>query len=170
MRESPAIVFVDRLTEMVPRIIGQWTAKVDCHPWTALTTSQRVDHLPGYLESLFEWLRTGHHGSSYQFLESAAKHGHERRGQGLTYDVVMEESALLRRAIWECSSPSFSEMSDMLALDSALTVGLMASLRGYARHELPAGGRWRDALEDLATEWTESLVHQELVKSRIGRG
>ena len=79
----------------------------------------------------------------------------------------MEESALLRRAIWECAAPNPEEMGEMIALDSALTVGLMASLRGYTRHDLAPEGRWRDALEDLATDWTESLAHQELVKTRM---
>ncbi len=167
MQQLPALSFVDRLTAMVPAIVGCWSAKVDCAPWSRLTTAQRVDHLPRYLEALFDWLRTAHRGSSYRFLEAAAEHGQQRRLQGLSYDVVMEESAYLRRAIWECGGPNPDEIGEMIALDSALTVGLMASLRGYARGELSGERGWRDALEDLATDWTESLAHQELVKTRM---
>jgi hypothetical protein len=69
----------------------------------------------------------------------------------------MEESALLRRAVWEFARPHRDEYHEMVRVDSALTVGLMASLRGYARPELDARGEWESTFARLVSDWSSLL-------------
>ena len=65
----------------------------------------------------------------------------------------MEESALLRRAMWGFDALHRHHIHDMVKVDAALTVGLLASLRGYAKPELMARGEWNSSLVRLATDW-----------------
>jgi hypothetical protein len=64
----------------------------------------------------------------------------------------MEESALLRRAIWGFDGLYRYNVHEMSMIDAALTVGLLASLRGYAKTELTARGEWNSSLARLATD------------------
>jgi len=41
----------------------------------------------------------------------------------------------------------------MAKIDAGLTVGLLASLRGYAKPELTARGEWNSSLARLAIDW-----------------
>jgi hypothetical protein len=66
----------------------------------------------------------------------------------------MEESALLRRAVWEFAQPHRDEYHEMVRVDSALTVALMASLHGYAKPELEQRGEWDSTLSRLIRDWS----------------
>lgn len=69
----------------------------------------------------------------------------------------MEESARLRHAIWDCGREFAESGQTMIRVDAALSVGLMASLRGFARPELTARGEWESSLERIAEDWARTL-------------
>ena len=69
----------------------------------------------------------------------------------------MEESALLRRAMWGFDGLHKHPLHEMAKIDAALTVGLLASLRGYAKPELTARGEWNSSLARLAMDWGSLL-------------
>jgi len=160
------------LKSLIPDIVERWAASVDRPPWSALSTSDRVDHLPPFLSRLFDWAVRDElaAGGAEAFLAAGAEHGTHRRRMHLSYDVVMEESALLRRAIWGADLAGITDRRTVVMVDSALTVGLLASLRGYAKPELVASGQWEGSLARLATEYTSSLSSRSRTSPRSPRG
>lgn len=148
------------LRDRIPEIVAEWQHAVDGPPWSEVTAEQRVDNLPNFLRNLFDWavcLDTNS-VSARAFLEAAAEHGAQRRAIGFDYDVIMRESAVLRRVIWNCAKNTLDDVHSMVLIDATLTVGLMASLRGYSKRELVASGRWEDSLRQLAKEWATDLM------------
>jgi hypothetical protein len=142
-----------------PEIVSRWEEQVNRSPWNQLSEPDRLDELPMFLDALFNWTvcGAGAEGRHLPFLHAAASHGEQRRRLGLSYDHIMEESALLRRAVWEIGKPHTEHFHEMARIDSALTVGLMASLRGYSKQELEARGDWDSTLARLASDWTALL-------------
>jgi len=151
--------FCEGIIARVPAIITRWETLADCEPWRRLTESQRRDYLPQFVDDLFKWtICDAPAGDAHPFLEAAAKHGYDRRLLGLSFDVVMQDSVMLRRAIWDCAQDLPDATDYILSVDAALSVGLMASLRGYGRPELHASGKWEDTLATLAEEWSSTLA------------
>ena len=144
------------LSNSISEIVARWERSVDREPWSRLSRADRLDELPEFLAVLLEATICGKQrpADPGPFLDTATRHGEQRRRLGLDYDHVMEESALLRRAVWELARPHRDEYHEMIRLDSALTVALMASLRGYARPELDARGEWESTLPRLIADWT----------------
>ena len=143
------------LTDDIPSIVSRWLAYVDREPWSKLSEADRLDDLPRFLTTLFAELSAEDKQAAVQwaFLDAAATHGDQRRRLGFGYDHIMEESALLRRAMWGFDELHRYHVHDMVKVDAALTVGLLASLRGYAKPELMARGEWNSSLVRLATDW-----------------
>jgi hypothetical protein len=147
------------LRNSTPEIVKRWLEFVDQPPWSELSEADRLDELPLFLESLYECTVCSSPSGRQpgRFLHAAAMHGEQRRRCGLSYDQIMEESALLRRAVWEFAKPHPHLIHEMVKIDSALTTGLLASLRGYSKPELEARGDWETTLARLNTDWTAML-------------
>ena len=147
------------LSTRIPDMVARWEALVDRAPWSNLSQSDRLDELPIFLEHLLDATicSTPKNGDPRPMLDAATRHGAQRRRLGLDYDHVMEESALLRRALWEFAHDHRDEYHEMIRVDSALTVALMASLRGYAKPELEARGEWESTLPRLINDWSSLL-------------
>jgi hypothetical protein len=147
------------LLQDIPNIVDRWLDYVDREPWSSLSVADRLDDLPRFLETLLTELSTSPSTGKieWSFLNAAAMHGDQRRRLELGYDYIMEESALLRRAMWGFDGLHRHHVQEMAKIDAALTVGLLASLRGYAKPELVARGEWNTSLARLAMEWGSLL-------------
>lgn len=147
------------LSESIPEIVDRWETSVNRAPWSTLSRADRLDELPTFLERLLDATICVEpkSGDVRPLLEAATGHGVQRRGLAFDYDHVMEESALLRRAVWESAQPHRDEYHEMVRIDSALTIALMASLRGYAKPELESRGEWETALDRLIRDWSSLL-------------
>jgi hypothetical protein len=147
------------LTQDIPNIVDRWLAYIDREPWSSLSIEDRLDDLPRFLATLFTELSTSSSKDNveWSFLHAAAAHGSQRRRLDLGYDYIMEESALLRRAMWGFDGLHRHRVHEMAKIDAALTVGLLASLRGYAKPELVARGEWNTSLARLAMDWGSLL-------------
>lgn len=147
VRESnPCVNVRELLITQIPAIMDRWMLAIDRAPWSNLTAAHRQDQQAEFLGYLFAWAVRGPDTSAKAaaFLDAALAHGRQRRDLGLDYDRVMEECALLRRAIFE--TPDLSACPDAFAarIDAGLTVALMASLAGYSQPELETAGRWEE--------------------------
>ncbi len=146
------------LHDRTPDIVRRWEVFVAQAPWNRLSEADRLDDLPKFLDALFNLtICAPAERQPNRFLEAAASHGEQRRRCGLSYDHIMEESAFLRRAVYEQARPYPEFFHEMVKIDSALTVGLMASLRGYSKPELEARGDWDTTLSQLESDWTALL-------------
>lgn len=147
------------LSGSIAEIVARWERLVDREPWSRLTPTDRRDELPEFLTHLFDATVCGARKPDdvERLVDSATRHGEQRRRVGLDYDHVMEESALLRRAVWELAQSYRDEYHEMIRVDAGLTVALMASLRGYARTELEARGEWSSTMPRLIADWTSLL-------------
>jgi hypothetical protein len=152
--------FCARLRTSIPDIVDWWEDAVDREPWSSLSRDDRIDHLPEFVDTMIDsaFCASDNAEQVRRFIDAAARHGIQRRCLAFPYDIIMEESALLRRAIWAVGAPSFDDRYDMVNIDSALTVGLMASLRGYAKPELTQNGAWESSLTRLASDWGHLLA------------
>jgi hypothetical protein len=143
------------LTELIPQMVQRWESLIRRAPWSALDPVERQDDLPGFLTELFAWTQCvaeRDQPCSSAFLDRALAHGRQRRGLGLPYDQLMEELAMLRRAIFNVARLPTDRLHEMSRVDAALTVGLMASPTGYSHREIEAAGNWHAQRERLATE------------------
>ena len=147
------------LSGCLPEMVARWEESVDRAPWSGLSHPDRVDELPIFLKHLLDCTICSEpkSGDPRPMLDAATRHGEQRRRLGLDYDHIMEESALLRRAVWEFARPHRDQYHEMVRVDSALTVALMASLRGYAKPELEARGEWESTLPRLISDWSSLL-------------
>ena len=147
------------LLQSIPVIVERWEASVDRAPWSNLSRKDRLDELPMFIARLLDATicRTQKGHDPRPLLEAATSHGVQRRELRFDYDHVMEESALLRRALWEHAQPYRDEYHEMVRVDSALTLALMASLHGYAKPELDSRGEWESAIERLISDWSSLL-------------
>ena len=144
------------LSGRIPEMVARWGQLVDREPWSRLSATDLVDDLPNFLKNLFDATICSKPGlgDPAPMIDAASRHGEQRRRLGIDYDRVMEESALLRRAVWEFAQAHRDEYHEMVRVDSALTVALMASLHGYAKPELEERGEWDSTLSRLIREWS----------------
>jgi len=149
------------LSGSIPDIVSRWEHLVNREPWSQLSRADRIDELPEFLAHLFDATICGtqNGGEPERLVDTATRHGEQRRRLAVDYDRVMEESALLRRAVWELAQSHRDEYHEMVRVDSGLTVALMASLRGYAKPELEARGEWDSTLPRLVADWMSLLRH-----------
>jgi hypothetical protein len=147
------------LSRSIREIVARWEQSVDRAPWSALSRDDRLDELPIFLERLLDSTICGGRETRdpRRMLDVATAHGEQRRRVGLDYDHVMEESALLRRAVWEFAQSHRDEYHEMVRVDSGLTFALLASLHGYAKLELDARGEWDATFSRLISDWSSLL-------------
>lgn len=85
-------------------IVREWLEKVEDMPEVAsvpLSTGERSDHIPMVLDELVRMLRASKGSdASRKALKASAKHGIERRKQGYSIPMLLEEGRVLRRVVF----------------------------------------------------------------------
>lgn len=146
-----------KLKAHVPQILSTWESIAQKEPWYSLPQEDRMDHLHqvviGLVEaSLCDPADVDAHEAN---VWAAARHGHQRREQGLDEAQILTEYHLLRRAIWRCVQRDVAPGRAFHAIsriDTAISLATMASLRGYHRRELEQRGDWPGYVETLIEE------------------
>jgi len=102
-RHQPSVVrLAHLLRKNESEIIAEWLTmctgdrEIGSVP---LDDQARADHVPVVLAEVFEMLEEHRGLVSEAALAAATEHGHERRRQGYTLNMVLKESRFLRRAV-----------------------------------------------------------------------
>src|SRR5262245_32751701 len=150
----------ESLENNITSIVAEWKRLTDKPPWTSLTDSQRIDHLPPLLRAMIEGAvcGPGSHEARLHVVESAIKHGEQRRAVGFPLEAIFDEHSFLRMATWrfltrETKSLSHSGIvAEIIRLDAAIGIATLASLRGFHRAEFERIRDWNGVISDLVTE------------------
>lgn len=142
------------LKEHIPEILSLWEDIARDEPWYSLPRDDRRNHLHevviGLVQaSLCDPADVDAHEDN---VWAAARHGEQRREQGLDEAQILTEYHLLRRAIWHCVQRTITPGRAFTAIsriDTAISLATMASLRGYHRRELAERGDWPQYVEML---------------------
>jgi hypothetical protein len=141
---------------LVPEILAEWQAVAIEEPWMALPEHQRFDSLPDVLCGLLDAaICQPNAPAAYRtHVETAAKHGTDRRTQGFPRDLILTEFYLLREAIWRVIRRRYPADAGtaVLRVDNALTIAMRASLLGFHRGQLEAAGQWPAAIDQLVDD------------------
>ena len=84
------------LSHSIPEIVSRWEQTVDREPWSRLSRSERIDELPDFLTQLFDVTicRAGSAADPRPLLDTATRHGEQRRRLGLDYDHERDPACL----------------------------------------------------------------------------
>ena len=159
-------VLCDALEDNIAEIVGEWKRLTRKPPWSSLTTSQWVDHLPPLLHAMIDGVvcGTGSHDARRKVVASAIRHGSHRRALGVPLDTIFEEYYQLRTATWHLlTTRAGAELAsgivaEILRLDAAIGVATLASLSGYHRLEVEKTREWDQVIDDLVKEWEHTSL------------
>lgn len=134
----------------------------DSEPWIKLPQDFRYDRLGEVAVAASDLAlgSTGERSLCRKVIEEGAAHGQQRLTHGFPDSLLFQESYLLRKAIWLYIRDRHEEDSKLLAeaivrIDSALSLAIRASMRGYHRPAYEHLGQWENAFDDLMEEWQE---------------
>jgi hypothetical protein len=145
----------DDLKLNVNGVVAEWERLAREQPWYTLPTEHRIDSVPEVVLGLVDAsLCNPTDGQAHQqHIRSAADHGHHRRNQGISEQLLFTEYHLLRQAIWYYLVRRFGHtdavIEAIMRIDTAITVATNASLWGYHRDEIEALGKWQEGMDRL---------------------
>ena len=102
-----------------------------------LPPEERVDHIPDLLGRLVAFLRSDRESAASDDLALAREHGKLRRIQGYSLPMVLEETRVLEKALFQSlqanllSADLSSLVPDMIRISDALHAQIAASVEGY---------------------------------------
>lgn len=133
-----------------------WVHATARTPWSQLSASERVDHLPALLKHLMRVVfEPSEQVERSAMVRDAATHGEQRRTLGFDEEAVLHEYYLLRQLLWDRFREAFAALvaeSLIARADAELSRATAASVRGFHREALEAQGRWPHAIEEIARE------------------
>jgi YesN/AraC family two-component response regulator len=122
-------------------IVRQWLELVEKMPEIAavpLNQRERSDHIPAVLDELVRMLKAAKSTDvSRKALKAAAKHGVDRRSQGYTIPMVLEESRVLRRCVNDSVQRNLLRMEismllpDLSQMEESLCLQINESVRAF---------------------------------------
>jgi hypothetical protein len=161
---------VTTLCEKVPlsidTIVMDWKRRTRHPPWTNLSESDWVDHLPPLLSAMIEGVVCGNGSqkSRRSVVEQGIQHGRHRYASGLSVDNILDEQAQLRSAMWrllmtqtnnDIESDVFLEM---VRFDVAIGVATLASVTGFHRSAAKQEQDWGSIIDRLLAEWEQATL------------
>jgi hypothetical protein len=155
---STRLIFCERLRDQSSAILDSWNRYIGGSDAPA-GGRERLRDMAAVLTHLFDWAISSQRNESEgrAYLEAASAYGMGCRAAGLESEALMGEFAFLRQAVWECAQRMENHPLEMVTFDAALTMGMIASLRGFAKPELAAQGRWETSVKELAEQWNATL-------------
>lgn len=154
----PNAMLAERMEAATAEIVSLWQQAADEEPWILLPDHDRIDFLPAVIERVAAAALgpVSDRTCLRSLIAAGAKHGDDRRRQGITDTVLLGETHLLRRAIWSWirgqELEPAEETTAIMRLDVMMSLAMRASLLGYHREQLDARGKWPAALERLVDE------------------
>lgn len=148
-RPSPVIASVAVIiTRSLANIIDAWYERVmaDTRLMTiAMSKEQRIDHLPQLCRDLATRLRSASLvGTKSMHSSAATQHGRDRRRQGYTASMLVEESRMLQISVFETLQEHLAHLNFSLLLNDMVTVAdemnwqLSQAMESYAEGVPPS--------------------------------
>ena len=174
-------ILCESIDENVVEIVVEWKRLTNRPPWTNLTPSDWVDHLPPLLRAMIDAVicGTGSHEARVLVVQSGILHGAHRRASGLNVEVILDEYYFLRNATWKLLSGrlgtrlDYQIVAEILRLDAAIVMATLASLRGFHRIEVERTREWEQVIEDLVADWENTSLtgptEAELERGGMGK-
>ncbi|MFP4624039.1 MAG: hypothetical protein ACLFRX_07685 [Gemmatimonadota bacterium] len=147
--------------QIVRRVLTRWDEIINREPWWSMDHVD-ADHLEALVRAVADAaLRSRCSGEvARHFVDTAMRHGRDRRADGHRDSVVHQEFLLLRRALRDDLKEEFGTSAAthrvLTRLETALGHAEIASLHGYHELELPRESVER-APERLAAEWARIM-------------
>lgn len=139
-------------------IIERWLEAAKEEPWFSMPREKMVDALPYVIGRLVDvaLLAPGDEQLHREKVLAAARHGEERREQGIPTESIFREYHFLRVSLWRYLESLLDEdrtrLEAITRIDLAISIACRASLYGYHRQELEESGDWPRRVEHLASE------------------
>jgi hypothetical protein len=161
---------VTTLCEKVPRsvdaIVMEWGRRTRRPPWTNLSESDRIDHLPPLLNAMIEGVvcGSGSHEARRRVVEQGVMHGAHRRANGLSVENILDEQSQLQSAMWQLlvresrddiGSDAFLEI---VRFDAAIGVATLASVAGFHRSATKKEQDWANTIDLLLAQWEHATL------------
>jgi hypothetical protein len=161
---------VTNLCEKVPfsidAIVLQWKRLTKRAPWTNLSESAWVDHLPPLLTAMIEGVvcGSGSHEARRRVVEQGVLHGTHRRAAGLSVDDIYEEASHLRSATWHLLTAETRDeigvdaFIEIIRFDAAISVATLASFTGFHRSAMGEEQDWAAIIDRLLANWEHASL------------
>lgn len=143
--------------QLVATVTHEWVAATERAPWSRLTPSERIDHLPRLLRHLVGVVLADapERGERAEMVKDAASHGEQRQTLDIDEEALLSEYYILRGLLWDHLREVFGTVGAegyIARVDAALSVATAACMRGFHRAGLEAQGRWPSVLDELASD------------------
>lgn len=148
-------------------IIERWLDAAKEEPWFSMPRERMVDKLPHVIGRLADvaLLAPGDEQLHREKVLAAARHGEERREQGIPTEAIFREYHFLRVSLWRYLESTLDEdhtrLEAITRIDLAISIACRASLYGYHRQELQKSGDWPGRVEKLASESSLLTLHDD---------
>ncbi|HET9982555.1 MAG TPA: hypothetical protein VFQ38_03175 [Longimicrobiales bacterium] len=143
---------------LAKQVLEDWREVGRKEKWLALPESITYDSLPEVLQAIAAVaLVTPFTAAACRTLVGfAAEHGETRQREGFPESLIYTEYQLLRRSLWEFVHDRIepeAAVDAIMRVDAVLSLGTLASLRGFHRPTYEARNAWPRTLDELAKEW-----------------
>ncbi len=135
----------DVVEEQIPNIMREWLEEVEKVPEIAaiqLSEKERTDHLPQVLNETVRMLRANKGPeASRKAMKGASRHGVDRREQGYSIPMLLEEGRILRRVICSIVQQNIlaveisTLITDLIQVEDNLSAQINESVRAYLQAE-----------------------------------
>lgn len=148
----------DAIHRETSEIVERWLEAAREEPWFSTPEEKMIDELPRVIRRLADVaLRAPADRELHrEKVMAAAKHGEERRGQGIGTEVIFREYHFLRVSLWrylqDLVDDEATRLRAITRVDMAISIASRASLYGHHRPELEEAGDWPERVERLADE------------------
>ena len=134
-----------------PLLVSEWQDYWQQQPWHHGSPTHEPDAVLEVLRAILDTAMSDHGGRQVhaRLLRAAMAHGHQRRDQGASDELLLGEYHALRTALWRhlLHSASLSQsLTTIFRVDVVMTAASGLALRGYMQKSVPPDFPWEREL------------------------
>lgn len=145
-----------------PLLVAEWQEYWRQQPWHHGSPAHEPDAVLEVLRAILDTAMSEHGGRQVheRLLRAALVHGHQRREQGASDELLLGEYHALRTALWRHLLRSASlpqSLTTIFRVDVVMTAASGLALRGYMHESVPPEFPWERELARAMADISRGL-------------
>ena len=145
-----------------PLLVAEWQEYWRQQPWHRGSPTHEPDTILEVLRAILDTAMSEHGGRQVheRLLRAAVAHGHQRREQGASDDLLLGEYHALRTAVWRHlvhTAALPQSLTTIFRVDVVMTAASGLALRGYMHESVPPDFPWERELARAMADISRGL-------------